>query len=67
MAQLDEHNQQEKTLRTFQEIVEGVKTNEMPIAGVFVLMPFRERFNKLYDFVIRPAVEGQGAEMRERR
>lgn len=56
----NKRDQQEKTLQTFQEIVEGVKTNEMPIAGVFVLMPFRERFNKLYDFVIRPAVEGQG-------
>jgi guanylate kinase len=52
------------TIKDFERIVEEVKTNRIskdtPGAFVFVLMPFRDEFNKIYRFVIKPAVEKEG-------
>jgi hypothetical protein len=52
------------TIKDFEGIVEEVKTNRIskdtPGAFVFVLMPFRDEFNKIYRFVIKPAVEKEG-------
>jgi guanylate kinase len=54
----------EQTYDLFCQIVDGVnkKTISTTSTGkfAFVLMPFRDEFNKLYQFVIKPAVEMQG-------
>lgn len=55
---------QEAALQAFQRIVEAVKGNRVSReAGghfAFVLMPFRDEFNKIYRFVIKPTVEAEG-------
>ena len=54
----------DKTVDKFEQIVAEVKSNRItkdtPGAFVFVLMPFTDEFNKIYRFVIRPAVEKEG-------
>ena len=55
---------QEKTFLEFKEIVDSVTNNTIikdnPGKFAFVLMPFRDEFNKIYRFVIKPVVEKEG-------
>jgi guanylate kinase len=54
----------DETVKSFERIVAEVKgnriTEDTPGAFVFVLMPFRDEFNKIYRFVISPAVAKEG-------
>jgi adenylate kinase family enzyme len=54
----------EETISDFKRIVMEVKNSQVskenPSGIVFVLMPFRDEFNKIYRFVIKPAVEKEG-------
>ena len=57
-------DQQTVMLGEFKTIVEGIKKNRVvrdyPGSYVFVLMPFKDPFNKIYRFVIKPTVERHG-------
>jgi guanylate kinase len=57
-------DQLEDTIREFQNVATEVKGNRVSRESsgkfVFVLMPFKDEFNKLYRFVIKPAVEREG-------
>jgi guanylate kinase len=58
-------DKQEDVIREFQNVSAEIKgihhlTRESSGKFVFVLMPFKDEFNKLYRFVIKPAVERQG-------
>jgi guanylate kinase len=57
-------DKQKETIKSFVDIVNSVTQNTVikdnPGNFAFVLMPFRDEFNKLYRFVIKPAVESEG-------
>ncbi|MGH9851682.1 MAG: hypothetical protein ACREBD_17745 [Blastocatellia bacterium] len=57
-------DQQAATLAGFKTIVDGIKKNRVvrdhPGSYAFVLMPFKDPFNKIYRFVIKPTVERHG-------
>ena len=57
-------DQQLDTLNAFKDIVESVGSQSLmtksPGKFAFTLMPFRDQFNKIYRFVIKPTVEKLG-------
>lgn len=57
-------DKQEDTYKQFCQIVDEVRSKTISSTSTskfaFVLMPFRDDFNKLYRFVIKPAIEMQG-------
>ena len=50
----------EDTIKQFLALSDEVKNNRFSKSFAFVLMPFKDKFNKIYEFIIKPSIENEG-------